>query len=373
MFWVICIIYFMSFGIIFVVFQWIIQVTRGVLCVCWPRSISRFAACAEKPCVCEFLGTIQRYPKSTRRSLKSHPHQHCGRLRSKLFSTWSHQGNFHRRWWCRVSSRGASWMVVECRLLEGLRGQPGFSAKWLSKNANETIVFHVLIQGMEVMKAANLGSIRHKRVGSVAWCNQNCTDNQPSDAWRCDPRKNKALNEENFRTYLHKVWVHCSSLCPCCSFWQLWYDSDIFWLWSFLLTAFSSLARPPLSRMNDRGDWEVWICSRSMPCAIHLTPVESRGGHQSWCAVLVFFHLWTYIYIYMLLPPFFRIFRMLYPLSWIIANMLTWHQNAAMACLVRCVLGRCLASHFQSVSLLVVTDRVKWPEDNCFLQNYWQP
>ena len=80
----------------------------------------------------------------------------------------SHQGNFHRRWWCRVSSRGASWMVVECRLMSFAKGQPGFSAELLSKDASETIVFHVMIQGMEVMKAANLGSIRHKRVGSVA-------------------------------------------------------------------------------------------------------------------------------------------------------------------------------------------------------------
>lgn len=59
-------------------------------------------------------------------------------------------------------------MVVECRLMSFAKGQPGFSAELLSKNASETIVFHVLIQGMEVMKAANLGSIRHKRVGSVA-------------------------------------------------------------------------------------------------------------------------------------------------------------------------------------------------------------
>lgn len=43
-------------------------------------------------------------------------------------------------------------MVVECCLLEG---GPGISAKLLSKNASETIVFNVLIQGMEVMKAAS--------------------------------------------------------------------------------------------------------------------------------------------------------------------------------------------------------------------------
>lgn len=128
-------------------------------------------------------------------------------------------------------------------------------------------------------------------------------------------------------------------LCPCCFFWQSWYDSDIFWLWSFLLTAFSSLARPPV--VTD--EWPRRLRSLDLfpvdaLCDTPDTSRESRGASMDSQVVeankrfknppkpMVKACLWgillmrgarfrsslIYIYIYMLLPPFFRIFRMLY-------------------------------------------------------------